>query len=58
MAGDRQENLSAKAERLAIARDENRLCVIERKRAPGPPTPANYAFNRDDPNAGWRRSSI
>ena len=50
-AGDRLEVVSATPERLAVARDESRLRVIERMRARALNIPADYAFDREDANA-------
>lgn len=49
--GDKLEIVSAKPERLAIARDERRARAVERMRARAWRIPEDYVFNRTEANA-------
>ena len=50
-AGDNLEVVSAKPNRIVLARDDRRVQAVDRMRARGWSPPEGYAFDRDDANA-------
>ncbi len=49
--GDELEVVSAKPERIALARDEHRAKAVERMRTRAWTLPDGYTFDRDESNA-------